>query len=260
MAESTLSLSRVELLRLLARQIGWDTDSSNRSAQQNQDLDDILAGALRRFYFAASLPNQPPHQWSFLRPTTTLTTVADDYDYDLPDDYGALDGPLTYAAETEYPHIRITDELHIRQMRQTHVSSGEPRFAAVRPKASDGTTGQRFEMLLWPTPDEAYVLSYRYMIAGSAITSDAPYPLGGSVHAETIKAACRAAAEMHLEDVHGQYWNDYMMMLRASIENDRRYHAPDTLGYNADHSDIRRTLQRSELRGNRVTYNGVEYD
>jgi hypothetical protein len=49
-----------------------------------------------------------------------------------------------------------------------------PSICATSPKVTtlltDGsTTGQRFEMSLWPTPDAAYVLTYRYQINPFAI-------------------------------------------------------------------------------------------
>ncbi len=49
-------------------------------------------------------------------------------------------------------------------------------------------------------------------------------------HAETIQAACLAAAELFLNDEKGQYWQTFMERLAASVAHDAEAGAADSLG------------------------------
>lgn len=77
MAESTLSVTKAILQRRIAVEMGWNRTVASWSANQATDGADILDDALRRVYYPPPhKPNRPAHQWSFLRPVTSLTTTA----------------------------------------------------------------------------------------------------------------------------------------------------------------------------------------
>jgi hypothetical protein len=198
------------------------------------------------------------HEWRFMRPTTTLATVADDYDYTLPDSFGYLIGDFTYAsADNRTQHIQIVGEGDIRRMRQGGtVPTGYPRYAAIRPMNTAATTGQRFEAIFFPTPNAIYTLSYQYQVLKDAVTTALPYPFGGAMHAETILQSCLAIAEERSDDVSGLHGAKFIERLKASVSADLRTGA-QYFGYNGDNSggtpDCRRTDDFT------LTYNGVEY-
>lgn len=57
--------------------MGWDPDSANWSADETALGSEIVQSGLRQFYSPPLLPNQSiAHEWTFLRPVTTLTTSA----------------------------------------------------------------------------------------------------------------------------------------------------------------------------------------
>lgn len=183
---------------------------------------------------------------------TELTVVGDDVsagesftlehsgDYDLPDDFGDIRGQLTFATQTVYPAITIIGEGRIRALRQQVEVRSRPVFAAIRPKESDLTSGQRFEILFEPIPDAVYVLSYRKSILPDALTSSGSktIPLGSMMHTETLRASCVAAAEEQSLDKKGSKWTDFMERLQASVAYDQEQGMPDFFGYNSDNSDI----------------------
>jgi hypothetical protein len=265
--ESTLSLSLTDL----RKEVGWfwlgERTSSNWSSDETTQIDEIINSGLRQFYHPTPNDLSPRgYKWSFMEPTTTLSTVASTKDYTLSADFGGLIGEMTYAStDNRWLPVEITGEHRLRMLRQrdfTDVNS-DPKLAAIRPKSSDGSNGQRFELLLWPTPEKVYTLSYSYHALPSKLTASNPYPLGGQAHAETILESCLAIAESRMDNVAGIHAAAFQQRLRASISFDQKMNTAERMGYNGDGSDARMMSEQEnrELNGDLVKYNNtVFYD
>lgn len=258
MAEPTLSLGFPDLQKEVGDFLGFGPTSGNWSAAKTDIIERIIQSGIRQFYFPPSLGGgMPSHNWRFLKPVTTLATVASTDTYTLPDSFGRMEGNLTFAsADNAYTAIKLVGEGVIRNLQQRNTSAtGKPRYAAVRPKASTGSTGQRFEILLWPTPDAVYTLTYKYAALLDKITASLPYPVGGMPHAETILESCLAVAEMRKDDEKGLHWTQFMERLAASVEYDKQINA-EFFGYNGDgSSDMPHRLDRADY----IQYNSVTY-
>ena len=64
-----------------------------------------------------------------------------------------------------YPPLQIQGEFQVRNLLQESQASGRPTTAAVRVKAPlDDNDPTRYELVVWPKPDGAYTLDYRYRI------------------------------------------------------------------------------------------------
>lgn len=251
------SVLTLELQAEVGYYLGWGRTTTDWSVAQTADVEACVKAGIRQFYDPPAVPIYGSHRWSFLRPVTTLSTVAADGDYDLPETFGSLDGVITYAEDEGVDRqevVRLTGEARIRALRQESSTSGKPTLAAVRAKTATGLTWQRYELLLWPTPDAVYVLTYRYRILPSTIGGDA-YPMGSGVHLETIIASCLAAAEDRINDARGIKYQYFMERLQASIAADLEQQ-PDSLGYNGNAGS--RSVRWS--RGNQCTVDGVLYD
>lgn len=312
MAESTLSLDYSMIRRAIGRFLGWDRDPANWSATQTTDGTDFLRQGARQFYWAPPLPGErTAHEWSFLRPTTTIDlwgsqsstcdgaptdvansvvtaddsiffpsmvghaitigsttttvvsytsatqatvganvnsegdeaaiTLTSDGVYRLPDDYGAMEGDLTFAlADSRTQRIQIAGEGHIRQAWNQYGSghTSTPLLAAVRPIAAhDATVGQRFELLAAPVPDGDYTISFRYQANPDLLDDTDVYHLGGTPHAQTFLESCLAIAERTMNDVEGIHYAAFLRALAASVSFDRNANSPRRQGYNRDDSD-----------------------
>lgn len=226
MAESSLSLGYPELRSAIGYFVGYGTTSANWSVSQAAEIQMALDAGLRQFYEPPPLqPGAPRYDWLFMKPVTTLSTVAGTSTVTLPDSYGGLDGELTYAAGVQIFPIRVVNEEEIRRaQQQTSSSSGPPIMCCVRPISADAiSTGQRYQAEFFPTPDAVYVLTYKRNVLPNNISATYPYPWGGEHHSQTILASCIAAAEMIIDDiVQGPRWTHFMTQLSVSIEADRR--------------------------------------
>ena len=261
MAESTLSLSLPDLRSETGRYLGYGTSYDDYDVEQKKSVNRCVSGALRSFYFSAIGPNGVAYQWSFLRPIGTLTTVADQWEYELPAECGGIEGGITFVTSSgSYSTVPQVGEFQIRDYRQTQsAQTGRPHCAAVRSKVHSGVKGQRLEIVFWPTPDAAYELEYRMVAYPNAITPESPWPYGGMVHAQTILQGCLAQAELVLDGTQGVQTASYREMLAASISADGQLQRPDYLGYNGDRSDLMDRPQNRRTDGLRVSYNGTYY-
>lgn len=242
MAESSLSLGQPDFAKEAGQYLGYGPTSANWTAGQTDEVDRLIQRGLRWFYNPGMIPGSSiKHRWSFMRPVTTLVTVAGTSTYTLPDDFGGMDSERMAfaAADGVYSSVMIVPETNIRLWQQS-TGSGTPEYAAIRPKAgTGGTNGQRFEILLYPPPGAIYTLSYRYKAHPSKITAGSPYPLGGMEHGETILACILAAGELQLNDEKGIHFQEMLERLNASVGYDTENFAPPYLGYNGDRSDVK---------------------
>lgn len=75
-AESSLSLGLPELRVEVAYKCGYGRTFASLSATQQDIVDKIVNSGVRQFYNHPIVPNHPKHEWSFLKPVTSLTTSA----------------------------------------------------------------------------------------------------------------------------------------------------------------------------------------
>ena len=325
MTESTLSLGYADFQRIVGHEIGYGRDTSLWSSNQTSEVDDIIQSGVRQFYFPPPSGDVISHQWSFLKPSTTLTTIVDyntgtvssssttvtltggtwpswaatngtlvvsntDYtiasrtndtvielesapssafssdsynlrhnaEYDMPDSFGSLDGPIYYPSEEWYSPIKKVSYKLIYRYRQVNIDDGIPLYVGIRPKTTDGSDGQRFVAMFYPRPSEVWNLIYSYVVLMDKLSTGNPYPYGGMVHSETILSSILSVVEQRADNTRGVYYDNFQMQLAKSIGFDEAK-APDFSGYNHDTSDSREynNAYNHYFRNDLVTYDGL---
>ena len=253
-----LSINRQYLGKLIGREAGFGPNRHLWTHSQASVVTEAIKSGLRYFYNPPTLPGEAyPHDWSFLSPVTSLVTVAEQSEYDLPANFAILKGDFTYSDDsyTFRSLVRTVGEETIRQHQARQVSVlGRPTMAAVKPKTVGAEIESRYSVLLWPTPDDEFTLGYRYRInpmmlvaeAGDSVVVGASQPEGGPVHAQTIIESCLLALDSLMKINNPVRRDKFMQCLVASVGFDLKLNAPTTLGYNADH-------ERSELTTGRYT-------
>lgn len=245
MAESSLSVAYWELAGEVGHFLGYGRGPKYENPEWTTDqwnsILSCLKSGLRNFYFPVSVDGTPSsYNWSFLTPTTSIDLTTGDNTTQLPDDYGNIEGTMTVASPINQVcwDIQFTGEGIIRERYAAcQTLTGRPQMAAIRPvKGTEMKRGQRFEVIVWPIPDQAYTLQLRYYLLPEVLSGTLPYAYGGATHAETLLESCLAIAEERLDDTRSTHASKFKERLAASISMDRRS-KPQNLGPNLDRSD-----------------------
>lgn len=259
MAVSTLSITRSDIKTDVRRYLQWSLTGS-LTTDQTTNLDRVIELGENMFYKGTVLPGEATvHTWSFLKRRISLSITADDYSYNLDDDFGGfVDNYLSFDTTDNADHmLRLTSMEHLDGLRSTNltVSVDYPTHGAVNNRARDQTTEQRFELLLWPTPSVSCTLYGQIYSNPSAITDASLYPLGGQPHGLTLLQACLAAAELYVNDgVEGMQMQQFLRMMRDSVALDRARTTPPYFGKNLDNSRFEGRIARRHLA------RGIVYD
>jgi len=226
MAESGLSLGFTDLKAAVGRLLGYGSVSANWSAAQLAEIVGIVQTGYRRVLYPPSIvEGAAGYQWTFLRPTSTLTITSAAADYSLPDDFGSLVGGFHYAEDVYLPMVQVVPLSTILDARSGSNRTGDPEFVATRFKSSDGSRGQRQEALFYPAPDQTRVLSYSYDAYQGALSDSYPYPLGGMQMSELYKESCLAIVEVDYLDQPGPHFETFKALLADAIARDRKHGA-----------------------------------
>lgn len=256
MAESTLSISRAEILQAVGAYLfqgpapnQGERDQYVWNREQLAQVNRIINRGQRQFYSA--------YAWSFLRLRLSLAIVAGTADYTLADGFSGFydpflsftvnDGRIWSVLETSVSKI-----LDYRQ-NANRLPAFQEMYFAKEAKTPTGTTGQRFQLLLFPTPTAAGTLTGSYFSNPDSMTDTLVYPLGGGPHSETMLASCLACAELERDGQPGPHKQDYIESLQRSLEHEKRTGAKH-FGYNGDGGNASSLY---DLRVTSVTRNGV---
>lgn len=271
MAEPTLAIPWTELQARVGTFLGWGRGSLVYndlawSSYQQFEIDGVIASGLRQFYYPPPMEGMTgSYDWSFLKPVWTADFPKSVSVVPMPDDFGGFEGPITIltTSQTSQPwRIEWRNEGMIREMySRTPQMSGPPLYAAEQViKGTTATQGQRFQLFLFPLADQDYQLQFQYYINPDFLNGAFPFAYGGPSHAETILESCYAVAEVRQDDSSSVHAAKFQERLAASISMDRR-NKPQSLGYNADRSDCRRS-GRTNLHwfAPAATYNGNSFN
>lgn len=245
--ESTLALDKFQLEAEIGRSAGFGRGERYGSNAWDEDqLDDIaisLDSGLRMVYFTSPIPPDVPasYDWTWFQPTANITLPAGQETIPAPADFGGLNGriiPASTDGSVQFP-VAVVGREHLYGARASgSTSTGRPRMLYIEPKKGvQPGKSSRYQFQVFPIPDQEYTLQVWYYTIPDAPTEMLPYVYGGAPHAETFKAAVRAAYERYCLNIPaGPEMLIFVDRLRASVAYDRKF-KPVTLGPNLDRSD-----------------------
>lgn len=253
--QSTLALSRSDLQVFVGEYAGFGRGPTWGEGETAR-IDESLESGLRLFYNCG-------YDWSFLEPLAELILDEDATQLDLPDDFNFIVGDVIPTSSEGVPQFRVmvTDAPAVDQQAQNFPSmTGRPQFAAVdMVKGTSANMATKSILRVFPTADQEYTLRVRYTILPNALTKAQPFAYGSAAHAETIKAACKAAYELAFDggmmNPPSPEFGKFQTMLAQSIEIDRQ-RKPRAFGLNLDGSDNQQDWRKMRGLGT-WTVNGV---
>lgn len=164
--------------------------------------------------------------------------------YDLPDDFGGFGaGPITNESEnfTGLKEIQRVSEAAIRSQNDYANFKGYPRMAAhFVESVADNTTDafQRWVIEFYPSADQAYNLSYTYIVLNNALSDTNTRPLGNQRYHDCLIASCLAQAEMQVLDGTSNHWGAiFYQRLASCVAWDKLAYQPRSYGRMQDGSD-----------------------
>ena len=186
-------------------------------------------------------------------------TITADGNYRLPDDFGNVIGDFLILADGYIRRKVIrTNIAVILQNRTVYVDYAFiPDIFAIIPESMDGTTGQRMNVAMYPTPNALITFTYTYSILPDALTVAAPYPKGSEIYSEAIRYSALAEIEKR-NGLDRGFQATYARLLDTAIKTDLLVSMPDTLGYNSNKGSDRnnRTSYDRTIGALPVYYNG----
>jgi hypothetical protein len=202
--------------------------SSGASGNALQDSKDVVHDAYKRFLNADG-----NHVWSFLKPWEQLVTISGDWVYELPSNFVSMESTFTFDSDENYSPLEERDSEFIMDMRASSTINRYPDYYALRPGKYTKETGQKWEVIMYPTPDAAYVLQYQYKLYPDKLSADNDLPIGGPEYSDVLKQLCLGEAESYKDEATGQQEQKAATALQIAISNDIKRN-PHNLGFNGD--------------------------
>jgi len=164
------------------------------------------------------------HQWGFLRPTHRFQTADGQRRYTLPLDFEQFPRDLYFDGDNyQHPSITQLPAGRLQQMYAEYASTGVPTNYALEVQSHDGANQQQYQLVLHPTPDNAYTIVGTYQVGPIRTLSTArPYFPGGPEYRELFIASCLAAVEAKFLDGKSDKFESFQMALTAAISRDLR--------------------------------------
>ena len=245
---AALTISFLSLLERVGRFLFGQR--SGHSDSDTDDIEDCIRDGLRRVYAA--------HDWSFFKPVKTIATVDGTSAYDLPTGYESIESEMHYALgeDTFYPPVKERSDSQIRRWQQRDDTEGRPLYFSVRTTEFDPEVGSRRQLILYPTPDDAYTLYANMTLRPVMIDATNLYPIGGETLSQLIVEACMASGEHNLDDGEGIHEKRFLDLLPLAIRADQEKSSPQSLGPDAPQA-TRRSISRSAMMGD-ISLDGVE--
>lgn len=177
----------------------------------------------------------------------------------LPDDfYGVLITPWTYNIGGPRLTVNTVSEITVRELRAGANTSGTVSTAAHRPiRTSAASTGERWEVMFWPSPATTNTLTAVYKRWPQKLALSTDRSIAGPQHDRTVLAAAIAEAERQRGDSLGPREQEYQAALARSRKLDARAYTVRATEY-GDRSEDRAAFGRRPLNYfGADTYGGV---
>jgi len=223
--------------RQVGKYLGYGYNAKIFDDEQNEAVLEIIDEGVRQYYYPPVIPELGPsvHEWSFMRPVGRMTTQANTRRYNLPEDFERPIGDLCYN-ETDndfYSPVKWASPTRLLKLQYQTNFTSYPQWAAYEPSESQGDGPQLQQLVLHPTPDSEYELTFQYQALAHRLTEDHPYPLGNQSHGPGFLASCLAIAELRELGDEGPMHSRFLQTLIGNIARDE-VRGANVLGYNSN--------------------------
>ena len=216
----SLQLSYEDFRSRIGDYRGYPASTSKWSDKAVAMVEDILKTGCQKVYFMSN------YEWSFLRPTRSITIPSGVDEVELPLDFGQLANPtIRFTGDNASLACSLRDvgEASILHMRQRDTSTtGVPSMCAIAASTRPNQEGPpRSKMLLWPTTNDEYTARVQYNVIPLPLSTSNPYHYGGAPMSQLFLEAFLSSSE-EKDGMPGFYTSKYQQTLSSAIIYDMR--------------------------------------
>jgi len=227
---ASLILNFEDYYKEVARFLGWGT---NPTDQQLENAKKFVYRGYRNFIFSINLTTGRKHVWSFLKKVLIITTVSDQWQYQLPSNFKEFVTGLSYGRNSGDNLLTKVSPEHILNLRTTSIVNSYPFcYALIQPNYTP-ETGNNWQLWVCGNPNGAYDLIGVYIINPEKPTLDTDVLVGGVEASEAIMESCLAVAEQTEDGIEGLHTKRAEELIQKLIKQDNR-DIPETVGLNLD--------------------------
>ncbi|MFA5158161.1 MAG: hypothetical protein WC451_03195 [Patescibacteria group bacterium] len=209
----------------------WNLTADSTDKTTYTKAKSLVYRGYRQFLYPINPRTGRYHQWSFMKKISTVNTIADQWEYDLPADFDYFFMMPKFVADTNYPNPSPASVERIIEMRSLGISGTYPAYCALQAGQYAPATGQKYKLLLHPPPNGVYGITFGYVMSPPKPTEDTDCFIGGMKASEAILQSALAVAERTKEDNSGVHTREAARLIGELIKADVS-HAPSTVGYN----------------------------
>lgn len=188
---------------------------------------DIVKRAYREFLMPIDASTGTVYRWHFLQRTTTLSCVSGVDTYDLPTGFSRLVIPFTHTTPLSYNPVE-KDLEYMYLIKSQTTGNGYPVWFAIKVDEFDQVTGQKTQVVFYPTPSSSFDYYYTYLVTPPAPVNDDEFFIGDEYASECILEKSLAVAEISKHDEEGGHSAKAERLLQSAIgEDKKKYYIPN---------------------------------
>lgn len=240
MSGASFAITLDELNIIVANDRGYSLNPKKWNEKQLYAINDIVVSGVANVYFPPAVGDEKvAPDWTWLKPISEIALKTGAKTLNLPDDFGNFNGGVSVKADatTSQPWWLQwrSDEKILDMYSVTPAMSGPPRFVAdVASRIVQAPSGQLRQLMVFPLPDQDYILQVRYSINPDRLSGARPYAYGGAQYRELHIASALAVAERRYDLIDdGPATRHFNRMLVMAVSQDNK-NRPQSLGYNGN--------------------------
>lgn len=209
---ANLNLSYQNLYDEVSWFLGYTARGTSPTGDNLTSCKAFVDSGIRNFLYPIDERGRP-HEWEFLRFYWEFATVPGQWKYALPIDFSEFCSDLKFDSTNINPPVQKRNAEQIIDMKSGNITTGYPLFFAIQPIKYDPEVGTKYELWVYPTPDQAYNLSGFYRADPIQLSATTDIIIGGVRMAEAILESCLAVAEHREDDMSTNHHTQMAQML-----------------------------------------------
>ena len=183
--------------------LGLTPEGTTPTGTDLTTCEDICQRGLRQFLYPIDSRTGEYWEWSFLRPSYTMTLLDGTWRYQLPEDFSSIITDPVYSEDDGFKQMAKTTPDNIANLMAAGAVDYAPYYYAIVTSDYDPEIGEFEEIMFYPKPDSTYRVQFYYKSDPTKASDADAFLPGGVKSTEAILENCLAVAESQEDEVLG---------------------------------------------------------